>query len=789
MSKYIRGSKRPINPQHQQNNGQKNEPLNASIKAAVRSPLSHAAVGLASMMLATTGTAAQEAGTAAQQRSGATTGQQSSTTLPQINVRSGKRKQRARPVQAVRSTPPVASSAAPAADRSYQGSTNSSLNRVPTSLLNTPQSVNVVTQAVIRDQNVSNVADALRNVAGVTFRAGEGGNQGDTPYIRGFSAQNDIFRDGLRDPGWYTRDTFAVDAVEVYKGPSSVLFGRGSTGGAINLVTKLPEDRNFVEGTVSGNTGPGVRATLDANTKVNDQVSTRLIVMGQRYDIADRDHVEVNRYGVAPSIKVKINNQTTNTTSYIFQHDTNVPDYGIPFMAAGRAFGTKPRQIAPVDRSNWYGILSGDADTERVDAHVVTNKFQHEFNSNAKIVNTTRYTRVDRFQRNVFPEPAPTTLGTWTPNRAQVMVTNTMAANATDLIATFNTGPLEHTTVTGVEFNRETRDFSRNGFSAQAGTNLLSPDPWRFGGIVQSPTSSQVTVGGATDIAFYAADQIKINQYFELLGSIRVENYKFEQAAPRAPLGISNLSRNDNLVSWRVGGVFHPTLNSSIYLMHGTSFNPSADNLTIGVNNVTTALSAVNIKPEENETTELGVKADVFGGKLSLASAVFHTVKTNMRVPDPVNQSATILGGEVTANGFEASATGYITKLWQVIASYTYVNARITKTTTASQLNTEPLNTPTQAFSLWTTYDITPKWQIGGGAFYNSEVYGDTANLAQVPGWWRFDLMAAYKINPKATVQFNLYNLTDKLYYTSAYSNWAVPASGRLAAMTLRVKY
>ena len=125
---------------------------------------------------------------------------------------------------------------------------------------------------MIREQNASTVADALRNVAGITFRAGEGGNQGDTPYIRGFSAQNDIFRDGIRDPGWYTRDTFAVDAIEVYKGPSSVLFGRGSTGGAINLISKLPQERNFVEGTLTGNTGPGVRATVDANGKVNDNV-------------------------------------------------------------------------------------------------------------------------------------------------------------------------------------------------------------------------------------------------------------------------------------------------------------------------------------------------------------------------------------------------------------------------------------------------------------------------------------------------------------------------------------
>jgi catecholate siderophore receptor len=787
MSKYIRGSKRPINPQHQPNNNQKNEPLNASIRAAVRSPLSHAAVGLASMMLATTGTAAQEAGTAAQQRSGATTGQQSSTTLPQINVRSGKRKQRARPVQAVRSTPPVASSAAPAADRSYQASTNSSLTRVPTALRDTPQTVNVVTQAVIRDQNVSDVKDALRNVAGVTFRAGEGGNQGDTPYIRGFSAQNDIFRDGIRDPGWYTRDSFPIDSIEVYKGPSSVLFGRGSTGGAINLVSKLPTEKAFVEGTISGNTAPGVRATVDANGKINENVSARIVVMGQRYDIADRDNVETNRWGVAPSIKVKINNQTTNTLSYIYQHDTSVPDYGIPFLGIGWG---NPRPILPVPRNTWYGILGGPyPDTETVDAHILTNKFEHEFNKDVKVVNTTRYSNVDHFQRNVFPQggagalalpaaPVDLTNRQWQPNRRQVGLTNSMASNTTDLIAKFNTGFLEHTTITGVEFNHETRDQITQQFAGQGATSLLNPSPYRANGTPGTPTYSE---GRATDIAIYAADQVKINRYFEVLGSIRLERFKFEQTQP------TSLGRTDDLVSWRVGGVFHPTLNSSIYVMHGTSFNPSADNLTINA-------ATVGLSPEKNVTTEGGVKVDLFDNKLSLASAIFHTEKTNLRVPNPIDNTVNILGGVVEGDGFEASASGYITKQWQIIASYTYVHARVTQTTTPSQLNTEPVNTATHSFSLWTTYDITPKWQVGGGVFYGGEVYGDagsaaTPQSALVPDWWRFDLMAAYKISPKATLQLNIYNVTDTLYYQSAYSNWVVPASGRMASMALRVKY
>src|SRR5712671_6197329 len=188
------------------------------------------------------------------------------------------------------------------------------------------------------------VRDALQNVAGITFRAGEGGNQGDTPYIRGFQSNNDIFRDGVRDPGWYTRDTFGIDAVEVYKGPSSILFGRGSTGGVVNLVTRTPVDRTYNEATITANTGPGVRGQVDSNYTFGDGAAARLLTMGQLYDIAGRDHVEQNRWGVAPSLKFKATEQTKVTLSYIHQHDDSIPDYGIPFLTP--AWGV-PRYPAP----------------------------------------------------------------------------------------------------------------------------------------------------------------------------------------------------------------------------------------------------------------------------------------------------------------------------------------------------------------------------------------------------------------------------------------------------------
>jgi catecholate siderophore receptor len=674
----------------------------------------------------------------------------------------------------------------------YQ-TTTPSLTRMPTPLINTAQTVNVVPQQVLQDQNISTVKEALRNVAGVTFRAGEGGNQGDTPYIRGFSAQSDIFRDGVRDPGWYTRDAFAIDSVEVYKGPSSFLFGRGSTGGVINLVSKDPKDRTFVDAAVTGYSTPGGRATLDANGKVNENVSARINVMGQDTMVAGRDHVENKNFGIAPSIKMQVNDQTKVTLSYIYQHDHNVPDYGIPFLQATDGV---PRTVAPVGRNTFYGILSGpNPDVENVDTSIATAKIEHEFNNNVKVINTTRYVDVARYQLNVFPEPnasvpsASNLSVNWTPNRNGVNIHNTLFANQTDFIARFNTHTWEHTVATGFEVQQEKRDFLRNNWAGQAGTSFLAPDPYRFGGAPLPPTASQRTIGHANAFAAYIADQIKLNRYFELLGAVRYDYFQFQQDAPLAAATVNNLSHTDRPISWRVGGVYHPIENTSVYLMRGTSFNPSADNMSISVSTPATAISQFNLGPEKNETWEAGIKADVLNQRLSLATAVFQTDKTNARVPDPTNSTVTVLNGVIRARGFEASANGKLTDQWQLIATYAFVNARIISTTVAAQLNNEPIQVPTHALSLWSTYDVTPKWQVGGGAFYTSSVYGDLPNTAQVPGYWRFDAMTAYKIDAKTTLQFNIYNIFDKYYFASVYSNWAVPGPSRYASLTLKYSW
>ena len=216
--------------------------------------------------------------------------------------------------------------------------------------------------------------------------------------------------------------------------------------------------------------------------------------------------------------------------------------------------------------------------------------------------------------------------------------------------------------------------------------------------------------------------------------------------------------------------------------MHGTSSNPSAEFLTLSAANA-------NVGPEENETIEIGAKADVFGKNLSLTAAVFRTEKTNARVPDPTNTLVNILAGVTQIEGFELGATGKLTDRWSIFAGYTHLNSEIVTSTVVTQLGKELIGTPNDSFSLWTTYDLTDRLKVGGGAYYVGEAWADPNNTALVPDYWRFDLMASYKLNNYSTLQINVYNLTDEYYFSQAYTSFAVPGPGRSASLSLKTRW
>lgn len=702
------------------------------------------------------------------------------------------------------------------------------VSRIPTPLLDTPQTVNVVTQQVLQEQRLTSMEDALRTVPGITFSAGEGGNQGDTPIIRGFAARGDIFRDGIRDPGWYTRDLFNVDRVEVYKGPSAFAFGRGSTGGAINLVTKLPTGIPYIEGFVTGTTAGGYRTELDASGK-KDNVSGRIAAMYQDMPTPGRDNVGVKRWGVAPSIKIDLNPETRATVSYIYQGEESVPDYGVPYLPApvrspttgaltnqgyyGNGQATSP---IPVPRNTWYGVKGGPlADVVRTDTHIGTIKVEHDLAPDLKISNATRYVSNDRFAINTAPRSLfqadnttavtpgyPVDQMTIGRQHFQIETNNTLLTNQTDIGGKFYTGSLLHTFSAGFEATRETRYQQRArgvGPSGNASnlcdpaqlacrTNAYYPVDTSFGGFFGGWNTSLSTE--TTTIAAYAFDQIKINEYFEVLGSIRQDHYeaKFGDPGNTTPAN-RNLSRTDDMTSWRVGGVFHPTKNSSIYAAYGVSFNPSAEFgvLSSAVNNAASPL----LDPEKNTTIEVGAKADFLNNKLSVTGAIFRIEKTNLRIPsDPSNTTASlVLDGLARVDGVEFGVAGAVTDKWQVFAGYSYLQSEIVKTSNLAELGRALPSTPHNNFNLWTSYAITPDLTIGGGVQYQDDAFANTTNTSYVPSFWRFDAMAAYKVTKNSTLQLNVYNIGDAMYYAQYYAGHAVPASGRFASLTYRIRF
>jgi catecholate siderophore receptor len=705
----------------------------------------------------------------------------------------------------------------------YQA-TQQSINRLQTPLKDTPQTVNVVPQQVIQEKRAVSMEDALRSVPGITFSAGEGGQQGDSPIIRGFAARGDIFRDGFRDPGWYTRDLFNIDRVEVYKGPSAFAFGRGSTGGAINNATKLPTGATYVEGTATGTSVGGYRADVDASGK-RGNVSGRIALLYQDQPTPTRDNVWTKRWGVAPSITAPLDEDTKATLSYIYQGEEGAPDYGVPYLlqpgystTTGRLVnpgyygnGT-PTTPVPVNRQNWYGIATGPLrDIVNTETHILTATVEREIGNNFKLTNGTRYLANDRFSRVTAPRglanssgqafTSGTTTGagglgigypvdsmTLARERRERETDATYAVNQTDLTGKFDTGIINHTVATGIELSRETRSQTRTDLcvatSPACYTSLAYPSAGGVAATGLTPVAPNSTL--STNIGVYASDQMKITKYFELLASLRFDRYSTHYVDASAAAGQNDLKSTDNMFSYRFGGVYHPTANSSLYVAYGNSYNPSAELGTLST-------GTVSLAPEKNISYEAGVKVDLLDSQLSLTGAVFRIDKTNLRVPlDPTLTGAAatqILDGLARSQGVELGATGKLTDKWQIMAGYSYIDTRIIQNSDPAQLGRQLPNAPRHNITLWTTYEMDHGFTVGGGTTYQSDAFVNTQNTAYVPEFWKFDAMVSYKVDPKSTIQLNIYNITDVLYYAQYYAGHAVPASGRYASLSYRYRW
>ncbi|WP_343611007.1 TonB-dependent siderophore receptor [Novosphingobium sp.] len=661
-------------------------------------------------------------------------------------------------------------------------------------VIDTPQMIAITGRQEIEDRAATSLSDVFRNSSGIAMGAGESSWQGTNLTLRGFNARNDMYLDGMRDFGSYTRDPFDLEEVEVLQGPSSILFGRGSTGGVVNQVSKAPTLKGFLKAEGTGGTDSMLRGTVDLDAPVKalgEGTAFRLNVMGHSQEVTGRDQVQYRRFGVAPSIAFGLGTANRLTLSYLHQSEDDVPDYGLPYLLGSPA---------PVARSNYYGFGS---DFLKTWADVLTAKYEHDFSANVTLRDQIRYASYERRWRDTEPQTITTGVTAATP-LANIQVTRalqgghsreTMLQNQMDLLARFKTGGIEHNLAAGWEIGPESsKPTYDNGINMPA-ASLLSPNESQAFTGTEFPRVSVSTT--AFTLGAYLIDTIKLGSHWQVSGGVRWDRFDSHYVAQyysnvAATLGQPTTSQNvhevDSKPSWRGSLVYKPVPNGTVYFDYSTSFNPSAEALSqiTAVRSLNTG--NIGLKPEENETFELGTKWNLLANALQLQTAVFREDKTNARVPDPTNAAANILAGDQRVDGGEIEIAGNITKAWQFNASYTHLIGKTVRSVTGGPAVGSPLfNVPRDSLALWSSYQLTHRLQIGGGMNYQSRRFASptTTPWTSIPGYTTFDAMAKYQLSDHIRFQVNVKNLTDKYYYDQLHGFHVIPGEGRTALFTL----
>jgi len=712
-------------------------------------------------------------------------------------------------------------------DRAVQGPAKSSSDKFTAPLLDTPKSVTVVTSETISQTGAVSLTDALRTVPGITIGASEGGNPvGDNLFIRGYNAQTDTYIDGVRDSGSQSREIFAIEQVEVVKGPNSALGGRSSAGGGINIVTKTAKDSNFSNATVGLGSDKYGRATADINRVIGENTGFRLNAMVHNNDVAGRDVVGGERWGIAPTVTFGLNGPTRAILSYYHMQSSEIPDTGIPFdnpVSSGpdvaKNGGGTP---FTVDREAFYGLKNRDfRDTE---TDVATVDLRHEFSPNLAIRNVTRWGKTG--QDYVYTQPDDSKGNTvrygtvWRRANTRLVDTRTLA-NATSLTGSLQTAGVKHSFNVGVEFSRENTD--RGTYVFTPGTNnpltntstcptagaatlyncttLVNPnpyDPWLYTRSVSPARTDVVT----RTRAVYGFDTIEFSPQWLLNLGARWDDFSSSlYTSPATAGGAATRARvESSFDTYQAGLVYKPKANGSIYLSWATSATPPGNDGGDGLDALSVAVQ--NLQPQTSRSIELGTKWEVLpGGRLSVSAAVFKNDMDNARVTAPDGTSQNV--GRKEMKGVEFGLSGRITNAWTVFGGYTWLDGIVadngfanTGTTANPVWTPSPFNgnafptTPKHSASLWTTYAVSRALTIGGGANFVDRQFANVNNTKYSPSYTRFDAMATYVLNPNVSFQLNIQNLTDKLYFDRVSSpHYAGVGPGRSATLTANLKF
>lgn len=682
-----------------------------------------------------------------------------------------------------------------------------SSTKMTESLLDTPQSVTVISQQLIKEQNAQSLKDALRNVPGITFNSGEGGGGvGDSLTIRGFNADGNIYRDGVRDPAKYSRnDFFNTDSVEILKGSSSAGWGVGATGGAVNLVTKAAQLDDFNHLSAGVGTANYRRSTLDINHTLDglgEGAAFRVNIMGNKSGVDGRDWVEDERYGFAPTLSLGLGTDTRFTVGYEYIHDNSDPDYGIPTVNGSN--GSSPSRAGGASWNSYWGWRN--LNYEDNESHRLNMKFAHDFSDALSFDTQFTYFHLDHDYFVTTPggdanSGAPglqVSKGLYrrnvnTPGREQ---TNETFSNQSNLTWRFDTFGIGHTLVGGFDISKQTLDSKTGALTAadrtaQGNLPVASNDWSKYPYSAHSYMSAKQSVE-QVDKAFYALDTLKFDEHWQLHLAVRQDHFdtrvldnesRASQTAPWTDLGDSDQS--EKLTSVHTALVYKPVHNGSFYVSYANARQPS------GVLAVAQTGSIASTKGDTGKTYEVGTKWELFDGALELNGDVFETKRQLTYVDD--TQGTAFTGGEERVRGLELSGTGNITRNWSVYAGYIHENSKLIKAYNGSEQGLQLANTPQNAFNVWTTYKLPYDIAASYGVQYVDDVkiykgQGSvltSAGQTTVPSHVVHDAMVSWKATQDLDVRLNVNNLFDKHYWAEYNGRgYGVPGAGRGATLS-----
>ena len=714
-------------------------------------------------------------------------------------------------------------------------------NKFSEPIANTPRTITVLTKEVLADKGATSLQELGRSTAGVTLGTGEGGNAfGDRFFIRGFDARNDIFINGIRDPSVSIRENFFTEQVEILRGPASSFAGRGTAGGAINIVSKKATlDGNFrtMEGTGSP-TDRGGRITLDVNQVISPILAVRVNALYQDQNIAGRNFVNDQRNGVSTSVVFKPIENLKITADYTHVYLHGLPDFGVPYFRANN----RPFTEGLVNRNTYYGFVNRDF--QRVQQDFGTIGVEYRFNENLTL--STKFRRSQSLLDYVGTlAESPTTVGSAFPggtvrlNPQSRYQTTAVLANQTDATVKFDTGPVKHTSVFGLEFSHEQvmRD-SYSGLTSEAlGAGAFSGAGSANGSLMFPPNvlpfdTVPTKIGNPTNVnvdskSAYFIHTANYQDFIILNGGVRFDDYRISSVTPAAAIaafsgfgGTTNpfaqaAFNHSAMVNYNVGGVVKPLPWWGLYAAYATSSNPvgaELDGTTAqygGLNNAAQIFS-----PEKNKAIEVGSKWELFDRRLLVTAALFQTTKDNARE---------ITGGVVSANaayriqGIDLEVAGKITDKWSVSGGVVLMNTKVTKSQYPTNVGLPLANIAHASFSLLSKYQITNIWELGGQAVYNSRRYGGTYLAANgggaynaaglpaptaaspfvnvptvLPSYWRFDAFTEVKLAENVTAKVQAINIFNRTYYDSFYQSaapFAQVAPGRSVQFSVKATF